>query len=307
MDIEQANTIAMTKIFECLNIRMISEDDREARYASPIGNESGAIFIVNKVSNTWRCSVEQVELKPIDFACRLLKFKNEDHTLFDGQRWLQNMIIQPTLSTAREVASKDKEQIDALWRVSRTEPLDNLTLERYLEQRGIDVKIAKSQLDEVYVRHREKNKGIYTIGFKNDDGGYVLLNPFFEERIAPHTLTFLSGNGQTKIKTIHIFKDFIDYLTALTINPDNLSAGDVIVLNAYSHIRQAIGYIKNFAYRHAYTWLTNDVPGYRATFELADFFKTQDRLQHAAKNPMYHPHRSLNAFHMYLLNLDHKI
>lgn len=298
MNIEQAKAISMISILKNLNIEPSFENDKEAKYLSPFRNEKTASFHINKHKNKWYDFGEGKGGDTIEFACYWLKCQGKDSNVSDSLRWLKNMCFNPSDYAVKPVAIDDIPK----WIVTRTGKIEDLSLIRYLEHRGIPLPVATKYLEEVYVKHAEKNVRIYALGIKNEDGGYELRNSFFKGCTAPKTITFFRGT-ELKPDRVHLFEGFMDYLSAIQRQEDILS-DDAIILNSVTMIPHAIGYIRNYGYKVALSWMDNDNMGKTATSTLAKFFMAEDDLQHTPMNNIYVPHKDVNAWHMHKLSLS---
>ncbi|TFF37936.1 toprim domain-containing protein [Mucilaginibacter psychrotolerans] len=298
MNIEQAKAISMTAILDALRIEPASENKKEAKYLSPFRNEKTASFHVSKHMNKWYDFGEGKGGDTVAFACLWLKCQGKDSNVSDALRWLGNMTFNPSAYTVKPVALDEKPK----WVVTRVNKIEDLFLIRYLEHRGIPLSVAEKYLVEVYVKHSVKNTRIYALGMKNEDGGYELRNSFFKSCTAPKTITFIRGSV-AKPERVHLFEGFMDYLSAI-IRKEDVLQDDAIILNSISMIPHATGYIRNYGYKTAMTWMDNDNMGREATRVLAEFFQTEAELQHVPMNDLYMPHKDVNAWHMHQLNLS---
>ena len=95
----------------------------------------------------------------------------------------------------------------------------------------------------------------------------------------------------------------MDYLSAIGQLRGKGLADDAIILNSLSCLKQAIGYMQNYGYRVAYSWMDNDEAGTKATTIIAEFCQTQADLRHTPMNKVYAPHKDVNAWHMHQLKL----
>ncbi|OOQ57370.1 toprim domain-containing protein [Mucilaginibacter pedocola] len=298
MNIEHAKCIPMSTILERINSFPNKQDEKEAWYFSPFREEKTASFHINNSKNVWFDFGDGKGGDTVEFVCTYLRKHGEDSTVPDALRWLSNMAPMPFKPNppAKVKAEKPK------WKLLKAVELQDLALSRYLQKRGISLPLAKQHLKKVEVEHVENKSRMYALGFRNEDGGYELRNPFLKSCVAPKTISFI--RGQTiKPDGVHLFEGFIDYLTYLTIS-EGRQDDDAIILNSTSCVAQALSYIKGYGYSFAYTWMDNDVAGTKATAELAAFFKNEQGLLHKPMNEVYKPCKDLNAWHMDNLNLS---
>ena len=296
MNIDHAKAIPMPEILAKLDRhpRRISGD--KALYLSPLRNEKTPSFWVYFKTNRWYDYGESAGGDLVDFVRLYLKASKEDWTIPDALRWIRNMatndIIIPPLQFM------DKHEItDPPLVVKSAKQIEHLALIRYLTQRHIDLNLAKDHLQEVHLENKLSGKSFFALGFKNEEGGYELRNPFFKGSTKPKTISFVRGDNPPS-QHIHVFEGFMDYLSAVSrIGKDYLD-GDSIILNSIACLPKAYPYIRNYGYRVAYSWMDNDKAGANASRLLSEFLKTQHDLQHIRMNNLYAPHKDVNEWHV---------
>ena len=203
-------------------------------------------------------------------------------------------------SNLLEIISNEAESEPTLVLKSKC-PIQHLALIRYLEQRGIPLPLARKHLCQVRVEIRTTGKSFFALGFRNEEGGHELRNPFFKGSLKPKTITFIRGE-HPKPERIHLFEGVMDYLSAWQ-NSEIFLDGDSIVLNSIACLSKAFPYIRNYGYRYACTWLDNDRAGVDASRTLSEFFRNEPDLQHIRMNGVYAPHKDVNAWHKHQLSL----
>ena len=114
-------------------------------------------------------------------------------------------------------------------RVVAEMPITSPALIHYLQQRKIPVELAEQYCREV--RYEINGKPYYAIGFKNDQGGYELRNPYFKGSCSPKGSTFLN-NGADELSVFEGYFSFLSYRVAQQYRP--LPAGNYLVLNSLS-------------------------------------------------------------------------
>jgi hypothetical protein len=300
MNIEQANTIPMSEILQKLGHTPTKQNSKEAWYLSPFRTEKTASFHITFSNNCWYDFGEAKGGDVVGFVCEYLKAQNVCNTVSDALRWIRNMQgFTPLISTV-DTAQCHKRDPNLV--LKDTKPIESKGLIKYLQSRGIPLKLAQLHLKEAIVQNKQTKKCIYALGLLNEEGGYELRNPFFKGCVGRKDISFIRGNG-LKPKAIHLFEGFFDYLTVITHQSNRMLEGDVLILNSIACIEKAIGYIKSFDYQTAYTWMDNDTKGKEATQFLDEFFKTENGLTHFAQNHIYAPHKDVNAWHMHKLKL----
>ncbi len=87
--------------------------------------------------------------------------------------------------------------------------LKHPALLRYLQERGIDTALAKSECKELHFIHN--GKPYFAIGFPNVAGGFEVRNQFFKGCIAPKDITHIRQSGEPREKCL-VFEGMTDYL-----------------------------------------------------------------------------------------------
>lgn len=300
MNIEQAKSISIAEILSRLGHEPTRRRGHRLRYSSPLREEKTPSFDVDTHQNLWYDHGEGIGGDLITFVCAYLKFTREAHTVSDALRWIKNMagggyvMLSPP---AREPIPAEPTLV-----LRSDKPIQHLGLVHYLQKRGIPLDLARRHLREVHVRNQDTGKGFFALGFPNEEGGFELRNPFFKGSLAPKAVSFIRGSNP-KPKSLHVFEGVMDCLSAMTLAPDQRFAGDAIVLNSLSCLKQLPPYVQNYGYRLAFTWMDNDKAGEKATATLDDFFKTEAGLLHKPMNALYAPHQDVNAWHTHKLGL----
>ena len=298
MDKKQANQIPLAEVLRLVECSAVSMTDGSVTYQSPFDKKKEAVITVFPATNTWNDEMKGIGGRTVDLVCRYLRHKREDATPADALRWLTNMTA-PT-SVIKTALAEDNESF--AYKLIRAEPLDDLALLRYLKKLGIDIDMARKHLLEVSLRNPENNDKVYALGFRNEEGGYAVLNSFLNGNVGAEGITFIRGH-KAKPDGVHVFSNFIDYLTFLTIRKGRHDA-DVIVLNSNREVTGAFPYIKGYGYKTAYSWIANNTTGRGMTSRLAAFIKTEAGLRHRPVNGIYKPHETISAWHRHNLNLE---
>ncbi|MCF0072459.1 hypothetical protein LZD49_18395 [Dyadobacter sp. CY261] len=295
MDKAHANTIAISKILDKLNVRPLKVGKSKALYKSPICKENGPSFWVYK-DNEWYDYSLSTGGRLTDLAQRYLKFSGENDTLIDALRWIENMasdaFAYPQIS--KDAYEPNKGQPTLI--IRNVGDIRFTALIRYLEERKIPLTLAQRFMREVKVFNKKTGKTFLALGVKNENGGYELKNQVFSGFIRPRTITFIRGI-KPRPQSIHIVKDMFDYMSLLQELAFKVWEHDTIVLNAHSCAQLAEPYIKNYGYKTMYSWMDNDYHGHRATSILNSFTKNQPGLLHLKMNRFYTDHLSVNDWH----------
>lgn len=291
MKIEYAKTIPLRKILFKMGFTPKKQTPEELLFISPFCNEKQETLSVNIKSNTWFDSALGYGGDVIDLVTEHLKYRGQSFGETSVLRWLKNMMASPSKLDVSFVPDYTKD--DARFEVRGILPLRSLTLLRYLDSRRIPRNHAYMFLREVRVLNTDKRKIFRAIGLQNEDGGFAIRSPILKACAGPQAISFIRGT-EAKPEAFHVFKNIFDYLSILTHRKGLPFREDTIILNSYRNINDAVGYIKNYGYRMAYTWMENNPDGFKATETFESFFETEDGLRHLRMNGFYAPHKSPN-------------
>lgn len=141
---------------------------------------------------------------------------------------------------------------------------------------------AKIYCKEVHYQIRGRN--YYAVGFVNDQGGYALRNPYFKNCVAPNHITTFDR----EINAIHLLVGFIDYLSLLTLQPEQEKIS-AVVLNSVNYFEKAVQFLSKHKQINAF--LDNDNAGKRVVEKL-------QQLQLSVKecSQRYREYKDLNDF-----------
>lgn len=299
MNIEYANTIALSEVLSKMGFEPARQRDNELYYLSPFEQEEFIGLVVDTTTNIWYDYALEKGGNVVALVCAHLEKSGNSFTQADALRWLENMIgnrfhIDP-------VQIDDYSDQHRKFIITDIRPLKCGILKRYIEQRGISPDLAKSYLEEVTVYNKATESSFPALGFKNEAGGYELRNPFFKGATLPSTITYIRGLIP-KPDGFHVFHSVFDYLSMLTRRKGKLFGDDVIILNSVANLRDAAAYIRYYGFRRACLWLDNDNAGDAAARSLVKFFATKPALEYVHMNQTYHGFKDVNAWHMHTLN-----
>lgn len=298
MNVESANTLALPEILSKLGFEPVKTEGFDSWYHSPFSPSQPLSFRYNSLSNKWMDLELGLEGKVIDFVCRYLRSQEENHSVADALRFLRNLYAEKL----KNVAAEDFSDRDSIYEVQTVMPIYHTLLVEYLHKRGFSLSLAQRYLKQVQVRNRKSGKPFYTLGLRNEDGGYSIRNEYIKANIAPRTITFIRGTKQD-IRRIHIFKDVFDFMSVLAYQKRKAFADDVIILNSYLSMQDAGAYIRNYGYECVHTWFSNDAVGREARNNVTKFLQQEKNTQHKPMNKLYEPHKDVNAFLMHRFGL----
>ena len=173
------------------------------------------------------------------------------------------------------------------------EELTHPALLRYLQERGINIALAKPECRELHFIHN--GKPYFAIGFPNVAGGYEVRNHFFKGCIAPKDISHIRQQGEPREKCL-VFEGMTDYLSFLTLRMKNcpvmpnLDRQDYVILNSVSNVSKAIDVLHGYGRIHCL--FDNDEAGRNAYRELEREFT--GRIRDFSDN--YKGHKDLNDY-----------
>jgi hypothetical protein len=299
MNIEQAKTISISVILDKLNYKPQKQKHNQVVYFSPFRDEKTPSLNIQLEKNIWFDFGLGKGGSVIEFVCTYLESQNENNTVSDALRWLKNMVGH--YPRIKPVFVKDYSKEDSTLIVRECIDVQNKALIKYAADRGISDGVTKTYLQEAKVYNTNTKKTFSALCLRNEDKGYELRNPFFKGCVGKKAITFMRGQTP-KPDGINVFEGLMDFLSIVEQNGKPLD-DDAIILNSISCMEQATGFIRNYGYTSAYTWMDNDKAGQAATQAWDEFFKTEEGLLHYPMNETYENHKDVNAWHMYKLAL----
>lgn len=294
MNIEQANSIAMTEILRKLGCRPVKQKGDEFWYLSPFRDEKTASFKVHTGKNLWYDFGAGKGGDVVKFACDYLISGNDGAGVSAALKWLQAFAsYSPVEERPKEVPLPST--VRALEAV-RVYELQYRILTNYVESRGIPLDLAQEFLKEVLVRNNKTGREFRTIGLYNESEGFEICTEDFKGCIGPKSISFIRGT-ELPASEIHIFEGMWDFLTAFAQHPKQHFEGDVIILNSTMCLPQSFPYLKDYNYKKVTTWLDNDDAGRNATNYLKELAYTES-IEFAAMNEIYAPNKDVNEWHV---------
>lgn len=294
MNIDYANTIPLREILDKMGLSPISAEDHILVYQSPFNQCADAILKVNTQNNTWYETTLQIRGNVLSLVNRQLAYENKNNTPSDCLRWIKNTVGYVVLQTPKGLA--EYYEMDARYLVKDASYISSGFLIAYLEDvRRIPLHFAVPLLKEVTIFNQKCGKEFKALGIENEDGGFAIRNPYIKGNTSPQSISFIRGTDPKPV-TIHLFKDVMDYLSAIAHNGGKKFRGDTIILNATTNIPKSSGYIRNYGYEKAVTWFDNTGEGRVITHHYRTFFKSEPGIRHLMMNGLYKEHKDVNAW-----------
>ena len=262
MNIQEIKMIKLQDFLASLGYTPTKQQDNKLWYLSPFRQESHASFKVNTERNQSYDFGIGKGGNIIDLAEQLYKSSDVSYLIHQIGHNV------PSVVSASPGVVKPK-QSSATFENLQVLPLSHPALIRYLQDRCIDIEVAKSVCKEVH--YEINNKRYFAIGFPNCGGGYELRNPFFKGCIAPKDISHFYTDEPKKI--CFLFEGFIDFLSFMTLrriqNPqyNGLNNQDYLILNSVTNIHKALKCLS--VYNNIQCFLDNDEAGRNAYLQLS--------------------------------------
>ncbi len=232
MKIQDLKQYPITNYLQSLGLEPVKSVGKELVYYSPKTNEKTPSFFVNPSKNLFKDHsggnggdvIRLVQyLQDLDFttACNHLeKIGNGGVNHFPKKNFY--------FSRNEEINPKNTITI------TNVKPLQSNSLIAYCESRNIPFHIAFKFLHEVH--YSNNGKSYFSLGFRNDKGGFELRNQMFKGCTTPKAITTFEV---PESKAVYLFEGFFDFLSALSFFGTSKPLNTVIVLNSLSLLSQA--------------------------------------------------------------------
>lgn len=270
---------------KCLSIRdylaqrgllPTKDNPRYGLYRSPLREDRTPSFKVDYGQNLWYDFGLGVGGSIIDLVMRLERcdFARAVRLLGGGGR---TAIPAPASISALPTAP--------VLRILSDIPLRHPALVGYLASRGIDPTIAT-----VYCREMHYAVGgcaYFAVGFRNDAGGWELRSERFKGCASPKQITTIDNRSDTAVA----FEGFMDFLSYLSMKPDEWPHLDATVLNSVANLPKAIPFLERHSTIQAF--FDNDDAGRKATAELKRLCPNSTVID---RSHLYREHKDLNEY-----------
>ena len=216
-------------------------------YLSPLRQEKTPSFKVDRKLNLWYDFGIAKGGNLVDFAilynnCTIAEF-------LQGQA--SNLSFdQPGFYTP----SIDSANASGTIKIIDSKPLHSLALLQYLKRRNISIKIAEKYCCEISFELHSKS--YYSIGFRNDSGGFEMRNQWCKNSSSPKGITTIK-NGAKKVAVFEGLFDFMSFLVLLQNDPSG--NWDFCILNSLSLFQKAQSFL--LQYNSIHLFLDNDAAG----------------------------------------------
>lgn len=294
MDIETARKIPLHEILKKAGFTPAGKTCYGDWYYSPFHSTKTPGVKIDTEQNIWYDINESRGGDAVDFVCSYLQAAKAASTISDALRWLENMFAEIP------VPSVCGSEGDDVLLLKSIRPLKHIALIKYLEDHGIAKEAACRYLKEIMLLNEATGKEFPATAIRNEEDGYEYRNLYRQGVVGNRAVSFIRGR-MTGQGGIHIFEDFMDFLSVITQRRGIPLDNDVILLNSAS-MTEATAYMRHYGYRYAFTWFTNDEAGKKKSLFFDTFFRGEN-IRHRPMNAYYAPYKTINEAHRFSYGL----
>ena len=259
MKIQDLKQYPITDYLKSLGLEPVKSVGKELVYYSPKTNEVTPSFFVNPTKNVFfdYSSNEKGDVIRLIQYLEGFDFTTACYHLEKIGNGLVNTFPENPFSFCGNEVINPKNTIT----IETVKPLQSNSLIAYCESRKIPFHIAFKFLNEVH--YSNNGKRYFSLGFRNDKGGFELRNEYFKGCTTPKGITTFEVSES---KGVYLFEGFFDFLSALSFFGTSKPLNTVIVLNSLSLISQSKERLKNAEIIH--TFLDRDSQGIKTIEKL---------------------------------------
>lgn len=261
--------VSIVGILNQLGIPVAKENRLEAWYLSPFRKEKTPSFKVDKNRNVYYDFGIGEGGNVIDFVMTYYKVDFKEALQLMEEKLNCFSFHQPS-SIKKKLAQKKSKRYKN-YRITAEKPIGHPALINYIKQkRKLSLPMAQKYCREIHYRYANKATEYFSIGFKNDLGGFELRNSRDKRCFGKKAITTISH----KKEALMIFEGWADFIAFLTLYPSREEAYDFIILNSLSLINRLLKDQQEdlHAYTSITTCLDNDDAGEAATKTLLNVF-----------------------------------
>ena len=259
MNIDQIKQIKLQDFLAAMGCKPVKQYGVNLMYLSPFRTEKHASFKVNTENNQWYDFGIGRGGNIIALAELLYNSSDVSYLIHQIERNAPSS-VSGSLPTVKPTTPQNSfEHLQVL-------PITHPALIKYLEERCIDVEMARTVCKELHFDTRGKH--YFGIGFPNIAGGYEIRNPFFKGCVAPKDISHFYAEEPKKV--CFVFEGFMDLLSFMTLRRkenDGLKRQDYLVLNSVTNIHKVAKRLSR--YDSVQCFLDNDEAGRNAYLQLS--------------------------------------
>jgi len=257
-------------------------------YYSPFREEKSPSFTIDPVKNAWYDHGLGIGGGVVSLVGMLRKCSKADALDYLAELYAKDGCMETPVPSP----SPETHLI-----IDRDEMLNRRVLLFYaLKMRGISSSLIRQYCREVYYHLTGGTVGsFYSIGFRNNSGGWALRNSRSKNCSTPSDISTIDiwGEQSPKASTdrVTVFEGFFDFLSWLVYKGLMYPDTDICVLNSTSNVARALEYLR--AHDEIILCLDNDGAGQRAA-QLIAAACTEQRLTDMSS--LYSGYNDFNEF-----------
>ena len=273
---ERARKIPIVEALGFLGHYPSRNTEKEAWFLSPLRSETQASFKVSKKLNCWYDHGLGKGGNCIDLVCALSKVSVSDALVILAQIKIGN----DNLSIQQETNFKESGI-----KIKDIKCIQHPALIQYLKKRKISLIAGKEFCKEVHYSINDRYG--FSIGLKNNSGGWELRNRYFKSSSSPKDMTWCKNESQNLI----VLEGMFDLLSLITLYPNLKREADFLILNSIAFADKALPYFNH--YKAIELYLDRDEAGRKTT---AQFLKENSKC--IDKSEFYTAEKDLNVWLM---------
>ena len=242
--------------------------NQKGMYYSPFRDESTPSFHIDATTNQWYDFGTSEGGGLFDFVCKIAGISRGE--VYDWLASFRRMIPE---SEYKEIVIKAKKVKPSRIIVdSASHSFTRYKLVEYAQARAVTKEVLERYCEEI-IYHIDSfpEKQYYAIGFKNNDGGYVLRSSL-TKKCTTSTMTTLSPEGvitdQVSGNKVLVFEGFMDFLSWMSNVQQETPEYDCCILNSVSNIEKALPWI--IAHKNIASFMDNDEAGQNTLQKIID-------------------------------------
>ncbi len=259
---EIAKNIQIAQYLATKNIYPQRVNNNSLWYQSPFRKEEKASFKVNTSLNKWIDFGTNQKGDIIDLVKELENIDNFNTAI----QFLKSNFTSESFSFRGNKVFDKKNQSTII--NLQVKDLKHPALVELLKSRKIPFDLAKDYCKELH--YTTNGKHYFTIGFKNNKGGFATLNPYFKGCIAPNDISSFENNKNTSAIVFEGFMDFLSYLVIKGRKFTDSPPQDYHILNSVNNLEKLLPKLNH--YEKIYCFLDNDTAGKNALKKITDRF-----------------------------------
>lgn len=234
MNCKEANEISISVFLESIGFKKLKShrSGKEFFFENPLRTEDDASFSVNIEKNAWYDFGLGEGGKLIDLI------QNRERTDVKGAlNWLRNNLNVEFEKTENRIVERTFVEPPSRFSFRKSSKIFSYALKDYLTERNINLEMAQPYIQEIRFWDEDKKKEYFSLGMKNNSGGYSLRNKLGKVILTPNDIKYIPTNSKTD--TILIFEGMFDFLSYLMIKKTSVLHYDVIILNTLTFAKRA--------------------------------------------------------------------